>query len=188
MDPCCGVLAVQGSFSCHAKSLGRLGVSAREIRRPQELDGLTHLILPGGESTTFHRLASLYGLLEPMTEAIGRGLAVFGTCAGAILLGEGPEPPPRLGVVPVTLVRNAYGRQKESFTADVAVSFLTEPFRGVFIRAPKIALPPAVPDGLAILGTRGDEPVLVRHERILLATFHPELTVDDAIHRYFLSL
>jgi 5'-phosphate synthase pdxT subunit len=179
---------MQGSFCRHGTSLERLGVASREVRRPEELEGLTHLIIPGGESTTFHRLASEYGLLEPLTEAIGNGLAVLGTCAGAILLGTGSAVPPRLGVAPVTVIRNAYGRQKESFTAELSIAFLNRPFKGVFIRAPKIVPPQARNEELEILARLGEDPVLVRYRRILLCTFHPELTEDDSIHQYFMSL
>lgn len=186
--PVCGVLALQGSFSLHGRILARLGVSHREVRRPEQLAGLTHLILPGGESTTLHRLGSIYGILGPLAGAIGNGLAVFGTCAGAILLGTGPEPPPRLGAVPATLIRNAYGRQKESFSADLAAPFLERPFRGIFIRAPKIVASPGAEPDLEILASHGGDPVLLRYRRLLLATFHPELTDGEGIHRYFLSL
>jgi 5'-phosphate synthase pdxT subunit len=186
--PLCGVLALQGSFSCHRASLDRLGVASREVRRPEELADLTHLIIPGGESTTLYRLGALYGLVESVRGAIHDGLAVFGTCAGAILLGMGPEPPPRLGAVPATVIRNAYGRQKESFAADLSIDFVGHPVRGVFIRAPKIALLPDPDPAIEILACLGTDPVLVRYRRILLSTFHPELAEDDSIHRYFLSI
>ena len=187
MSPLCGVLALQGSFSCHARVLSRLGVACREVRRPSDLAAVTHLILPGGESTTLHKLGELYGLLDAIHEASERGIALFGTCAGAILLGQGGPPPPRLGLVPVEVVRNAYGRQKESFTADLSLSFANEHFRGVFIRAPKIE-PPGEGQGVEILSTWAGTPVMVRYGRVLVATFHPELTEDDRVHRFFLSM
>jgi len=151
---------------------------------------LTHLIIPGGESTTLHRLGSIYGLLDPIRTAIRGGIAVFGTCAGAILLGTGPEPPPRLGLVPAVVLRNAYGRQKESFSTDLRIRFLEKPFRGIFIRAPKIIqFENDSPDSDSeVLAVYGGTPVLIRYRRILLATFHPELTEDVGVHRYFLSL
>ncbi len=166
-----------------------LGVRTRLVRDPEDLAGLTHLIMPGGESTTFFLLSRKYGLLDPLRECIADGLPVFGTCAGAILLGCGDAPPPRFSAVPVEVVRNAYGRQKESFTADVAVSFCDAPFRGVFIRAPKfsVAAEAEKDPELKVLGKLGDEPVLLEYRRILLASFHPELTGRSAIHRYFLG-
>lgn len=186
--PVCGVLALQGSFGCHERCLAGLEVPYREVRKPADLEGLSHLIIPGGESTTIHRLAAIYGLLDPIKAAIGNGVAVFGTCAGAILLGKGPEPPPRLEAVPVTVIRNAYGRQRESFSAEVSVRVLGRPFHAIFIRAPKIERPDAAAPELEILSAHGDDPVLVRYRRILLSTFHPELTEDDGIHRYFLLM
>jgi 5'-phosphate synthase pdxT subunit len=134
-------------------------------------------------------LGSVYHVFEPLIEgAAGGSIAVLGTCAGAILLAAGPEPPPRFGLVPATVIRNAYGRQKESFTADFAISFLDRPFHGIFIRAPRIELPPNLPGEVEILGACGGDPVLVRYRRILLATFHPELSGDTSIHRYFLAM
>ena len=188
MPTVCGVLAVQGDFSLHARALARLGVEAREVRKPAELAGLTHIILPGGESTTLHKLGTLYGILEPLERGIKTGLAAFGTCAGAILLGSGPPPPPRLNLVPLTVTRNAYGRQKESFTGEVAIPRLGDAFTGVFIRAPKLVLPPEPPAGVEILGRCAGEPVMVKYGKILLAAFHPELTDDLRVHRFFLSM
>ncbi len=188
MPVLCGVLAVQGSFGLHGRTLERCGVAWREVRTPADLEGLTHIILPGGESTTMHKLGAHYGLLAPLARAIGNGMAAFGTCAGAILLGEGPPPPPRLGLAPLVVVRNAYGRQKESFTADIALPSLGGTFRGIFIRAPKIELPPAPPPGVEVLGRCDDAPVMVKYGRILLATFHPELTDETRVHRFFLGM
>jgi pyridoxal 5'-phosphate synthase pdxT subunit len=184
----CGVLALQGDFSLHVCALAKLGVAAHEVRKPADLAGLTHIVLPGGESTTLYKLGTLYGVLEPLASAVKNGLAAFGTCAGAILLGQGPPPPPRLNLVPVTVVRNAYGRQKESFTAELAVPSLGAPVPGVFIRAPKLVLPPVLPPGLEVLGRCGAEPVMVKYGKVLLATFHPELTDDTRVHRLFLAL
>jgi len=186
-DVRCGVIALQGDFACHRQALARLGVPCIEVRRPEHLEGLTHVILPGGESTTLHRLGTEYGLLEPLAAKVREGIAVFGTCAGAILLGRGPQPPPRLGLVPVTVIRNAYGRQRESFTALLEVSFLPQRIKGVFIRAPRITEIPA-DSGVEVLAYHGSDPVLLRSGRLLLCTFHPELTEEPGIHRYFLSM
>jgi len=187
MEPLCGILALQGDFACHARSLARLEIPFREVRKAEDLEGLTHLILPGGESTTLHRLGSVYGLLEPLAAAVRARLAVLGTCAGAILLGRGPEPPPRLGVVPAMVHRNAYGRQKDSFSAEIAVPSFGRSFHGIFIRAPRIEVMPGEADEFEVLATYGSDPVLVRYRRILLSTFHPELTDDLRIHRYFME-
>ncbi|MHC5010334.1 MAG: pyridoxal 5'-phosphate synthase glutaminase subunit PdxT, partial [Planctomycetota bacterium] len=149
--------------------------------------GLTHLVLPGGESTTLHHLLVLFGLREPIVAAHRRGdLALFGTCAGAILLGRASHlRPPRLGLLDVGVVRNAYGRQAESFAADVEVPVLGAPFPAVFIRAPRFCAPG--PD-VRVIGRRGDEPVLVEAPGLLAATFHPELTDDTRLHRRFLDM
>lgn len=183
----CGILALQGSHEKHRDCVLACDVPFREVRRAEDLAGLTHLIIPGGESTTMHKLARQYGLLGPLQEAIAGGLPVMGTCAGAILLGQGPSPPERFNLVPVTVVRNAYGRQRESFRQSLSVSFPGEDFPGVFIRAPKFELTPPVDTELKVLGHFADEPVIVRYRHILLASCHPELTDDLRIHRHFLS-
>lgn len=178
-----GLLALQGSFDLHAKALSCLGVPSREVRKTSDLEGLAAIILPGGESTVMSLLARKSGLFDAL-QSLGReGLPMFGTCAGAILLGRGKEPPPRLGVADVELLRNAYGRQVDSFSAPLELRSFPEPFHGIFIRAPKMM--PA--DGVEVLGEHDGDPVLVRSGRTLLATFHPELTNDLRIHRYFLE-
>jgi 5'-phosphate synthase pdxT subunit len=172
-----GVLAVQGNFREHAAMLRRLGADVVEIRRPEQLDGLDGLVIPGGESTAIGRLIRLYGL----EEAIRRfARPVFGTCAGMILLDCD-----HLGLVDVRVRRNAYGRQTSSFEADLALAGDEQPLRGVFIRAPRVAeLGPEVD----VLAEHDGEPVLLRQGRFLVASFHPELTDDTRVHRRFLEL
>jgi 5'-phosphate synthase pdxT subunit len=172
-----GVLAVQGNFREHAAMLRRLGADAVEVRKPEELEGLDALVIPGGESTAIMRLIRLYGL----EEAIRRfARPVFGTCAGLILLDRD-----HLDLVDVGVLRNAYGRQVASFEADVDLAGEEEPLRGVFIRAPRISA--AGPD-VEVLAELDGEPVLVRQGRFLAATFHPELTDDTRVHERFLEL
>jgi 5'-phosphate synthase pdxT subunit len=189
--PAIGVLAIQGDFGLHLDSLRRIGIEGRKVRLPGDLDGLDGLIIPGGESTTMAKLARDYGLTDEMRRAGEGGMAMFGTCAGAILLGRGDGEPERLGLVPVTVRRNAYGRQRESFERPIPLRIdgpgaPPREFTCVFIRAPKID-PPGDPS-VEILGKDGDHPILLRRGRLLLATFHPELTDDPSIHRLFVSL
>jgi 5'-phosphate synthase pdxT subunit len=174
--PVIGVLAVQGNFREHAKMLRALGAEVVEVRKPQELDGLDGLVIPGGETTAILRLARLYGL----DEALRRFEApIFGTCAGMILLGRD-----HLGLVDLSVRRNAYGRQVASFEADLDVVGDDEPLRGVFIRAPWIE--EAGPD-VEVLAVHDGRPVLAREGRILVASFHPELTDDTRVHELFLE-
>ena len=166
-----GVLAVQGNFREQAAMLRGLGANVVEVRKPEQLDGLDGLVIPGGESTTFMRLMRLYGL----DEAIRRfERPVFGTCAGMIVLDRD-----HLGLVDLVVDRNAYGRQVASFEADL------EQLRGVFIRAPRVR---EVGAGVEVLADHDGEPVLVRDGRFLLASFHPELTEDTRVHERFLEL
>ena len=172
-----GVLAVQGNFREHAAMLRRLGADAVEVRKPEQLDGLDGLVIPGGESTTFMRLMRLYGL----DEALRRFSApIFGTCAGMIVLDRN-----HLGLVDLEVARNAWGRQVHSFEADLDVAGEDEPLRGVFIRAPWIEN--AGPD-VEVLAEHEGHPVLARQGRVLVAAFHPELTDDTRIHARFLDL
>lgn len=172
-----GVLALQGNFREHVKMLQRLGAETVEVRKPDELDGLDGLVIPGGESTTFMRLMRLYGLDQAIARFPG---AVFGTCAGMIVL-DGAH----LGLVDLTVRRNAFGRQVASFEADLAVEDEREPMRAVFIRAPWIEeLGPDV-EVLAELDGRA---VLAREGRFLVASFHPELTDDTRLHERFLTM
>jgi pyridoxal 5'-phosphate synthase pdxT subunit len=172
-----GVLAVQGNFREHAAMLRRLGVDLVEVRRPEQLEALEGLVVPGGESTAIRRLMRIGGLEEPV--AAFRG-ALFGTCAGLILFDRA-----HLGLLDVEIARNAFGRQVASFEADVDLEGDEQPIRGVFIRAPRLVeLGPEV----EVLGRLDDEPVLVREGRVLAASFHPELTDDTRVHERFLDL
>jgi 5'-phosphate synthase pdxT subunit len=172
-----GVLALQGNFREHVAVLRRLGVDAVEVRKPEQLEGLDGLIIPGGESTTFMRLMRLYGLEEAVA-AFER--PVFGTCAGMIVLDRA-----HLGLVDIEVDRNAYGRQVSSFEADLELDGEAEPLRGIFIRAPRVR---DAGDGVQVLAELDGEPVLVRDGRFLVASFHPELTEDTRVHERFLDL
>jgi len=171
-----GVLALQGNFREHSAMLRRLGAEPVEVRKPEQLDGLNGLVIPGGESTTFMRLMRLYGL----EEAIRRfEQPVLGTCAGLIVLDRD-----HLGLVDVEVARNAYGRQVFSFEADLSLTGDEKPLRGVFIRAPRVQ---RAGEEVEVLGELDGEPVLLRQGRFLVATFHPELTDDTRVHELFLD-
>jgi 5'-phosphate synthase pdxT subunit len=172
-----GVLAVQGNFREHAAMLRRLGAEAVEVRKPEQLQGLDGLVIPGGESTTFMRLMRLYGLDEAVREFTG---PVLGTCAGMIVLDR-----LHLGAVDIEVDRNAYGRQVASFEADLELAGDDKPLRGVFIRAPRVA---EAGPGVEVLAELDGEPVLLRDGRALVASFHPELTGDTRVHERFLDL
>ena len=175
--PRIGVLALQGAFREHARALRAAGAEVVEVRLPSELDGLDGLVIPGGESTTITKLAALYGLDEAIREF---GRPIFGTCAGMILLDRA-----HLGLADLEVTRNAYGRQVASFEADLRLEGDDQPFRGVFIRAPRVRdVGPAV----EVLAERDGEPVLLRDGAVLVAAFHPELTDDPRVHERFLEL
>ncbi len=187
LAPVIGVLALQGDFREHAAALRSLGVRVREVRLPQDLDGLDGLILPGGESTTIARLLTAFDLDDPIRRRGGRDFAIWGTCAGAILLADDVPALDRapLGLLPMTVDRNAYGRQVDSFETDLRGPALgPAPFHAVFIRAPRIR---RVGKGVQVVLTLNGEPVMVRRERLLATTFHPELTADPRLHQYFLD-
>ncbi len=172
-----GVLAVQGNFREHAAMLRRVGAEPVEVRKPEQLAGLDGLIIPGGESTTFMRLMRLYGL----DEAIQRfERPVFGTCAGMIVLDRN-----HLGLVDVSVLRNAFGRQVASFETDLDVVGEEEPMRAVFIRAPWVE---EIGPDVEVLAAVEGRPVLARDGRYLVAAFHPELTDDTRLHERFLDL
>ena len=167
---------MQGNFREHAAMLRRLGVNVVEVRKPEQLDGLDGLVVPGGESTTFMRLMRLYGLDEAVRRFAG---PVFGTCAGMIVLDRG-----HLDLMDLEVDRNAYGRQVASFEADLRLADDDRPLRGVFIRAPRVA---DHGDGVEVLAEHDGEPVLLRQGRFLVASFHPELTEDTRVHELFLD-
>ncbi|HET6683322.1 MAG TPA: pyridoxal 5'-phosphate synthase glutaminase subunit PdxT [Gaiella sp.] len=175
--PRIGVLALQGAFREHARMLRKAGADVVEVRLPEQLEGLDGLVIPGGESTSILRLAALYGLDEAVRSFEA---PIFGTCAGMILVDRD-----HLGLVDLVVDRNAYGRQVASFEADLELEGEERPFRGVFIRAPRVR--DAGPD-VEVLASLDGEPVLLRDGRVLVAAFHPELTDDSRIHERFLEL
>ena len=187
-----GVLALQGDFAEHQVMLRRIGAEASQVRLPAQLDGLDGLIIPGGESTTIGKLAVTFGLIEPLRLFAGTH-PVWGTCAGAILLSrDARRKQPLLEVMDITVERNAFGRQVDSFEIDLAVPVLADhdrPFRAVFIRAPLIESAGKGVEVVARLSDGGAGQIVAARQGHLLATsFHPELTGDDRFHRYFLSL
>ena len=183
-----GVLAIQGDFAEHIVMLKRLGVQTSEVSLPAHLDGLDGLIMPGGESTTIGKLAVDFGLLEPL-RLFGKEHAIWGTCAGAILLSkDASRRQPLLGIMDITVERNAFGRQVDSFEADLAIPALGAggPYHAVFIRAPIIA---SVQADAQILSSLPDGRIVAAQQGKMLATsFHPELTRDARFHEFFLSL
>ncbi len=175
--PRIGVLALQGAFREHARALGAAGADVVEVRLPEQLDGLDGLVIPGGESTTITKLATLYGLDEAI---LSFERPIFGTCAGMILVDRA-----HLGLADLVVDRNAYGRQVASFEADLDIAGEDRPFRGVFIRAPRVR---DVGPHVEVLAELDGEPVLLRDGRVLVAAFHPELTDDPRVHERFLEL
>lgn len=190
-----GVLALQGAFREHAAALRRLGADVCEVRQLKDMEGLEGMVIPGGESTTIGKLLVEWDMLEPLRRRILDGMPVYGSCAGLILLCkeiEGSDQP-RLGVLDATVRRNAFGRQVDSFETSLPVRGLNEPVQGVFIRAPLITRVGADVDVLARVdmaphGGAGEEIVAVRQGRIMATSFHPELTPDTRLHRYFLDM
>lgn len=176
--PLVGVLALQGDFADHQDALHRQGVRTRQVRTAADLRGLHGLVLPGGESTTMLKLLDVEGLWHPLGEALRSGLPVFATCAGMILLAERVENPSQrsYGLLPITVVRNGYGRQYHSGTFALTSDVLPEGTTGTFIRAPRIT---AVGAGIEVLARRGDDAVLVQKGPILAACFHPELAPGE---------
>lgn len=188
MEPLVGVLAYQGDVLEHCAALEAAGARPLPVRYRRDLDRVAGLVLPGGESTTLGRLLTRFGLLEGIRERAEQGMPVFGTCAGLILLARDIEgsTQPRLGLLDVSVARNAYGPQVESFEAELAVPALPGgPVPAVFIRAPQVS---RVGDGVEVLARFEGLPVLLRQGKLLGATFHPELTADRRIHRYFVGL
>ncbi|NJP05562.1 MAG: pyridoxal 5'-phosphate synthase glutaminase subunit PdxT [Chloroflexaceae bacterium] len=187
-----GILALQGDFREHAEALQRLGVTSRLVRLPQHLEGLERLIIPGGESTTIGKLMVTYNLLEPLQQRANEHLAIWGTCAGAILMARQIDnayrDQPRLGIMDIRIRRNTFGRQIDSFEAHIDLPLLgAEPLKGVFIRAPGIE---SAGPNVEVLGRLSSDGTIVaaRQQRLLVTTFHPELAGDDRLHRYFLTL
>jgi 5'-phosphate synthase pdxT subunit len=182
-----GVLALQGAFREHQKALESCGVETEQIRKPEQLDRISALVIPGGESTTMGKLLIEFNLFEPVKKFGEQGLPIFGTCAGMILLAKeiAGSNQPRLGLMDITVERNAYGRQVDSFEADLDIPVLGDkPFRAVFIRAPYIL---NVDNNVEALTSFDQKIIFARQGRFLAAAFHPELTGDLRVHRYFLE-
>jgi 5'-phosphate synthase pdxT subunit len=184
-----GVLALQGDFALHATALARVGVEAVLVKKPEELSGVGGLIIPGGESTTLLKLMDEWEFVPAIEKFHAAGKPIFGTCAGLIVLAREVESPRQfsLGLIDVAVERNAYGRQRESFEAPGAAVLdgRRVPIRMVFIRAPRIR---RVGAGVESLAEHGGETVMARQGSVLVATFHPELTDDTTVHRYFCDL
>jgi 5'-phosphate synthase pdxT subunit len=186
-----GVLALQGAFREHREVLDALGAESVEVRVPQDLGALDALIMPGGESTTISQLLESSGLRDPLGGLLRDGLPVLGTCAGMILLArevlDGRADQESFAAIDVAVRRNAYGRQRDSFEADLEVAGLTgragEPFRGVFIRAPRIE---RIGDGVEVLATWDGHAVLAHEGPVWVSSFHPELAGDLRLHEAFL--
>ena len=191
MPPVIGVLALQGAFAAHAESLRRCGASTLEVRTPADLAEVDALVMPGGESSTMSQLLESSGLFDAVAARIAGGMAVFGTCAGMILLAsevlDGRADQKCFGAIDISVRRNAYGRQVDSFEADIdtGIDTVEGSFHGVFIRAPRIE---RVGPGVETVGSLHGEPVLVRSGNVLAASFHPELAGDDRLHGYFVSV
>jgi pyridoxal 5'-phosphate synthase pdxT subunit len=182
-----GILAIQGDYEAHAKMLDRIGVVHRYVRTADELTGLDGIILPGGESTTHLKVMTEEGLFEPLKKFGADGGAVYGTCAGAILLAREVHGPPQasLGLLDASVLRNGYGRQLASDVHVVQTKLRDEPIEMVFIRAPIFE---TIGPKVETLAEFGGRPILVREGNILASTFHPELTDDTSIHEYFVTL
>lgn len=187
--PRIGVLALQGAFAAHQQRLAELGVPTTQVRTPGQLAGVDALVMPGGESTTMSRLLTTSGLFDDLKARVSDGMPVFGTCAGMILLAaevlDGRPDQRSLGAVDLTVRRNGYGRQVDSFETDLDVVGFDRPFHAVFIRAPLVE---AVGPAVEVLARHDGAPVLVRQGSVLAASFHPELTVDVRLHSMFLQL
>lgn len=182
-----GILAIQGDYEAHAKMLDRLGAKHSFVRTPRDLAGLSGVILPGGESTTHLKVMKEEGLFDALKSFAAEGGALFGTCAGAILLAREVHGPAQdsLGLLDATVLRNGYGRQLASDVHMGASTLRKEPIEMVFIRAPIIE---KTGDSVEVLAKDAGHPVLVQQGKILAATFHPELSDDPAVHQHFLEL
>ena len=182
-----GVLALQGAFAAHSDCLTSIGVQSIEVRNPEQLSSVDALLMPGGESSTMSQLLEPSGLFDPIATRIADGMPVFGTCAGMILLAseilDGRSDQRSFSAIDLSVRRNAFGRQVDSFEATINSS--VGDFHGVFIRAPRIE---RVGDQVEVLGSINDEPVLVRQGNVLAASFHPELSNDARLHEYFVSI
>ncbi len=187
-DRLVGVLALQGAFVAHQRALETAGATTRQIRQPSDLSGLDALIIPGGESTTMSRLLGTSGLFDEIKAMLSDGLPVFGTCAGMILLAsevtDGRPDQLSFGAIDMSVQRNGYGRQIDSFETDLEVVGLERPFHAVFIRAPKVV---AIGPNVEVLAEHDGVPVVARQGHVMVASFHPELTGDARLHARFLQ-
>jgi 5'-phosphate synthase pdxT subunit len=180
-----GVLALPGDFRAHAGGFGVLGASPVEVRTPDDLQQVDVLAIPGGESTTISKLARSAGLVEPIVERADGGMPILGTCAGMIVMArrvDGLEP--LLSLVDIAVRRNAYGRQVDSFEADLDVEGVPHPVRGVFIRAPIVE---EVGDGVRVLAEYEERPIVLEQGNLVVASFHPELVGETGLHGYLLG-
>jgi 5'-phosphate synthase pdxT subunit len=181
-----GVLALQGAFRAHAERLLTIGAHVAEVRTPAQLESVDALVMPGGESTTMSNLLTSSGLYDPIAERIADHLPVFGTCAGMILLADkildGRPDQQSFRALDITVRRNGYGRQIDSFETDLAIDGLGDTFHGVFIRAPRVE---SIGPDIEVLARHEDDPVLVRRGNVMAACFHPELTIDTRLHEVF---
>jgi 5'-phosphate synthase pdxT subunit len=191
-EPPVGVLALQGDVAEHQRALAALGVAAVQVRRAEELDSISGLIIPGGESTTMWKLATAFDLLEPIRKLVGAGLPAFGCCAGMIMLADriadGAAGQETFGGIDMTVRRNAFGRQVDSFESDIELRGMDgPPLRAVFIRAPWVE---STGPGVEVLGTDAatGRIVAVRQGRLLATSFHPELTPDLRLHKLFIDI
>ncbi|WP_344770999.1 pyridoxal 5'-phosphate synthase glutaminase subunit PdxT [Aeromicrobium panaciterrae] len=192
--PSIGVFALQGDVREHVRVLTELGIEAFTVRRPEELDRCDALVLPGGESTTMYKLARTFDLFEPLAERIRGGMPTFGTCAGMIMLADritgGIDGQETLGGLDITVRRNAFGRQVDSFEGDIEFDGLADPVHAVFIRAPWVEETGPDVEVLATVasGEAAGRIVAVRQGNLMATSFHPEVGGDDRIHRYFVEL
>jgi 5'-phosphate synthase pdxT subunit len=183
-----GVLALQGAFVAHQRALETVGATTRQVRRPADLAGIDALVMPGGESTTMSRLLTTSGLFDDVKALVSDGMPVFGTCAGMILLAseviDGRPDQLSFGAIDVSVQRNGYGRQIDSFETDLDVVGFDHPFHAVFVRAPKVV---AVGANVQVLAEYDGVPVVARQGQVMVASFHPELTADARLHATFLQ-
>jgi len=182
-----GVLALQGAFREHEKSLKSCGVETCQVRLAENLKDIDALVIPGGESTTMIRLLVEYNLLDEVKKYAGQGMPIFGTCAGMVLLSKKIENSHQLtlGLMDTVVKRNAFGRQVDSFEADLDIKIFEKPYRAVFIRAPYIS---SVGQDVEVIAEYQEKIVMVRQNNLLAVAFHPELTSDKRVHEYFLSM
>ncbi len=190
LGPLVGILALQGDTRSHIDHLTRLGARTRCVRRAQEMDGLDAIVIPGGESTTMNRLLDVFQLREPLAARLGAGLPAYGSCAGMIMLAtvilDGRPDQRPLGAIDITVRRNAFGRQRESFECDLQVTGLSgDPFRAAFIRAPQIQ---RVGEGVQVLARIDGRAVAARTGQVLVSSFHPEILQDSRFHQLFLHM